>query len=259
MNNKKKWMFGLISLSAITLISFVTAQTFFNAGQGSYDLMNLIRDFLGPIFEVLLGESQFNQYFFARVLLLILVYIITSISISSAEIFKGKKGVIMIISAVVAILGARYIGELNIIKSILLPYGAFAIAAVVIFPVILYGFFIHKTIQSGLGRRTAWIFFMIIFFGLWFTRRGDPQLAEFSWIYNIGFVAVLATVAFDSKLHEYFGLVEAAEYKRGVVKRQIADVEERLARYAGIQNPSRTTRDVIRELEERRDELSRKL
>lgn len=262
MINKKRWVFAFVCLALIFTASFISAQFWYDISRGSSDLIRMLQDFFGPIFEALIGVGgggMYDQYFFARVLFLILIYVMTSIALESIDIFRGKKGIIFIVSAIVAILGARYIGELRVIENMLLPYGAITIAISIVLPFLIYGFFVHKSMSSGLVRRAAWVFFAVIFIGLWWTRRNDPGLAEFRWIYNIGIIAVLAVIAFDSKLHEYFGLIEAAEYKRGVTKRQIADIEEQLSRYANIQNPSATTRQVIRHLEERRDELAKKL
>jgi uncharacterized membrane protein YqaE (UPF0057 family) len=263
MNNKKK-VFGFLGFSVLTagLISFVSAPWgSFDLSRGPDNVVRMIIDFFRPLFASILGVGGYEADFFARVLLLIVLYILISISLENVDLFRNKKGVIFIVSAVVAILGARYIAELDVIQAILLPYGVVAISLSVMLPFFVFFFFVHKSMSSGAARRTAWIFFALIFVGLWYTRRADFGALDSNlrMIYTYGIIAIAASIIFDPKIHEYFGIVEAAEFKRGVVKRQIADVEEQLQRLSGVQNPSRTTRDVIQHLEERRAELARKL
>lgn len=260
MNKSKR---GLVLGSFLGLflhsLSFLGAYTG-DVSQGPNDLIYMVVNFLGPFFEAILGVSQFDQNFFARVLLLIIVFVITSIALEAIDTFKGKKGVIYIIAACVSILGARYIGELDVMQAILLPYGAVSLALVTLLPFLIVFFFIHKSMSSGAARRTAWIFFAVLFVGLWITRGNDLGLdPNLRWIYNIAIGAVIASVIFDSKIHEYFGLAEARAARHAMIKQQLAEVEAALNRYAGIQNPSRNTQEVIRDLEERRDSLARKL
>lgn len=260
MNNKKK---GLLALAFgfifIKVIPFISAYSFLSVTGGPEDLVYMVSNFLGPIFGAIIGVNQFDQYFFARVLLLILVYVICSISLQNVEVFKDRNGAIFIISAVFAILGARYIGELNIIETLLLPYGAVMIAMTTILPFLICFFFIHKTMSSGAARRTAWIFLALIYFGLVWTRRVDIQANEFAWIYNSAIAIVLISVLFDSKIHEYFGIAEMREARRNQIKMQLADIEAKLNQYSNITNPSQTVRDTIRKLELRQRELVGKL
>ena len=261
MNNKKKWLLTIVtSFIMIKVLPAVTAYSSFDISQGPTDLIRIVSDFFTPIFQALLGyEAGYDQYFFARILLLIIVFIISSIALESIDIFKSKKGLAYIVAAAVAILGARYIGELNFIQAILLPYGAVTIALSILLPFIVFFFFVHNAMKSGIARRAAWIFFAVIFIGLWWTRRQAGDLGDLSWIYDVGIVAVIAAVIWDSKLHEYFGLAEAAEFRRGQIRKQIADVEAELSKYANIQNPSKTTQEVIKHLEQRRLDLAKKL
>jgi hypothetical protein len=262
MKIKKGWLkFSLASFTSLALINLVNAQYFWEAGQGSRDLMQLIQDFFGPIFEALLGVpgTMYDQYFFARVLFLILMYIMVSLALDNIDLFKGKKGIIVIISATVAILGARYIGDFQIIQALLLPYGALMISISIILPILIFGFFVHKTMNSGVVRKAAWVFFGIIFVGLWWTRRTDMQFSEFKWIYDIGIWIVVAIFLADSKVHEYFGYAEAREAKNKRIKMQLADIEAQLNKYSTITNPSPTVRDTIRHLELRQKELNKEL
>jgi len=260
MNNKKT---GLLALAFgfifIKIIPFISAYSFLSVTGGPEDVVYAVQNFLGPIFGALIGVNQFDQYFFARVLLLILVYVLCTISLQNVDVFKERSGAIFIISAVVAILGARYIGGLDLIETLLLPYGAVMISMITVLPFLVYFFFVHKTMASGAARRTAWIFFAAIYLGLWWTRGADAQLTEFRWVYNLALAGVVASVIFDSKIHEYFGIAEMKEARRNQVKMQLSDIEAKLNQYSAITNPSQTVRDTIRKLEIRQRELVGKL
>jgi len=257
MVNKKSWLkLSLASIATTVLLPIISAQYFWEVNQGVTDAVQILKDFLGPLFETILGVSQFDQYFYARLLFLVIIYVMTYLAIGNIELFKDKKFIMFVIAASVSILGARYIGDLRVIEAMLLPYGAIAIAISVILPVVIFGFFVHKTIPSGLGRRAAWIFFGVIFIGLWWTR---PQVTEFRWIYNVGILAVIALVAFDKQLHVYFGLYEGAETRRKILEHQIASIDTDIDKLSSNANPSPTVEKVIERLKKRRDELSKKL
>lgn len=256
--NKKK---GLLSLFAtlllVKLIPYISAQSwgYFDFNQGAYNLVYGIQSILGPLFEAILGVSQFDQYFFARVLFLIVTYVVVSMILETVDLFKGKPGVIFIVSAVVSILGARYIASMDLIENILLPYGAVTIAIATILPFIIIFFFIHRTINNGAGRMLAWIFFALIFIGLWLTRRA---YTEYDWIYNLGIWVILAVIIFDRRIHNYFGLLEIRKAKNEQIDYMLAQLEADLNKLNAITNPSQTTKNTIERLERRRLELINK-
>jgi len=264
MNNKRSVMifsFVILFLGLASLIiPLISAQNFYvDLRYGADQVIRGFQDILGPIFAALIGVSEFDQYFFARVLLLIVVYIVCSITLSKTSIFKERTGVIVIISAVVAILGARYIAEFKFIEAILLPYGTITIAITTLFPFLLYFYFVHNSISSGAGRRIAWIFFAVIFLGLWWTRRADTSLdPNLRWIYNIAIIAVVVTVIFDKKIHEYFGIMEAQQARNTQLDYMIAQTEADIAKLSQVQNPTSAVRDTIDRLERRKLELIRK-
>lgn len=261
MSNKKGWLFGfglsIIFAKFIPLAS--AAYSSWDVSRGPEDLVRIVVDFFTPFFQALLGYEAYDEFFFARVLLLLVVFVVVATILETNEIFKARKGIAYIIAAAVAILGARYMVDLDVIRGILLPYGAVTIAISIFIPFFVYFFFVHKAVSSGAGRKIAWILFAAVFFGLWWTRKVQGALGDLTMIYNIGIVAVIIAIIFDSKIHEYFGLHEAAEYKRTLVKKQIADVEEQLNKLTAITSPSKTTQEVIKHLEQRRSDLARKL
>lgn len=260
--NKKESIILLTLTLIITLMSFVSAQDIFTqAEKGVNDMFKLIESFFGPLFAGVLGVSQFDEFFFARVLFFIIVFMMSYYGLTNVEVFKKNKGASIILALVVAVLGARYIAGIDLIQQIMLPYGALTIALSVILPFLVFFYFVHNTMTSGVARRAAWVFFAVIFVGLWWTRRKTEEFANnpYSWIYTVGIVAVIAVIAFDEKIHEYFGILEASNAKRDRIKRQIADIEVELNKYQGIANPSLHVKDMIRHLEDRRMELTRSL
>lgn len=255
---------GMLVLSLVMLFAslssfMVSAYTFpiNDLSQTSSNIIQAGKDMLSPILEFLLGVNSFDQYFFQRTLLLVLIYVVVFVVLKRIDIFKRNRVIMIIVAAIVSILGARYMSEVQLIEGVLLPYGTFAIALTMLLPFIIYFFFVHNAISSPGGRRMAWILFAAVFFGLWFTRRADVGSA--GWIYLIGIAAVAISFLFDETIHQYFGLSQAKEAKRNRIKMQIADIEARLNNLRNIPNPSRATEDTIRMLEERINDLSRKL
>lgn len=223
----------------------------------SQSIINVFSDVFGPFFEFFLGVDQFDQYFFSRVLLLILIYVVVFVVLKKVDIFRKNTIVCGIIAFAVSVLGARYASEIGFIQGILLPYGAMWIAIAVFLPFFIYGFFVHQAVSGSIGRKLAWILFAAIFFGLWISRWQD--VGTFNWVYLLGILGVAIAFVFDKKIHEYFGITEANKMKREQIKMQISDIEARLNQLRQIPTPSRITEESIRDLERRQRELYRKL
>lgn len=208
---KAKRFILIFFISVILLTVLVSALDFeYSARQ----IITWIQQIFGPFIEPLVGASQFDQYFFARVLLLILTYTIVLSVLKKTEIFKKSPFVNVIISAVVSILGTRYISESALINGILMPYGALAIAISVAVPFLIYFFFVNFSISSGAGRRLAWALFAVVFFGLWMMR--VDAIGDANIIYWIGIIATVIVFIFDRNIHVYFELWQLRGLERTI-------------------------------------------
>jgi ABC-type cobalt transport system substrate-binding protein len=254
---KKSVLIFSMILSVVLVAGLVSAQFYGDFQGAASQIIQWIQQIFGPFFQILLGVNAVDQYFFSRILLLILLYVVILAVLKKIDLFKRNTFAYILISAIVAILGARYLSEIDIMETILLPYGAVAISLVVFLPLFVYAFLVHTSVQTSLGRKLGWILFAVVFLGLWLTRY--KEMGQYNWLYLIGIVAVAFIFLFDSKVHEYFGLFEARKAKRQRIQNSIAQREEQLVRYRGIPNPSKSTQDVIDRLEREIEELHRQL
>jgi len=254
---KKSVLAVSLVFSLVLFTSLVSAYWYGDLSSASTQIIQWIRDIFDPFFEVFVGDIALNQIFFARVLILILLFVLISAILRRISIFKENHGTRIIIAAVVSILGSRYITESEFIQGVLLPYGILAVALTVLLPFLILGYFVHDSVDSPAGRKFAWIIFIAVYLGMWGDR--SSELGNANYIYLIGALLAAAAALFDHTVHEYFGLAQYASARRGRIKMQIADIEERLNRYRSISNPSQTTQDTIKYLEESIKKLYKKL
>ena len=257
---KKKVLLLAIILFAFIVLPLISAQFPFGSGElktAGEQIITWIQDIFGPFFEVLLGVNQVDKYFFAKILFLILMYVIILSVLKKIELFKKYPFVYILISAIVSILATRYLTENEFIAGVLIPYGALGISLVVFLPFLIYFFFVHNAVEGPAGRKLAWVLFAAVFLGLWITRW--TEIKGFNWIYGIAIGAITIAFLFDERIHEYFGYFEAKREEKKRIRRNIADLESRLSHYYNILTPSDEVKTTIEELEDRIRELRRKL
>jgi hypothetical protein len=255
----KKWFYS-ISVSLLSMMAFVSAYAYADFRGASNDIIQWISDIFGPFFSVLLGVSQFDSHLFARVLLLVLMYVIIFVVLRRMDLFKKNKAITIVISLIVALLGARYISEINLIEGIMLPYGVVTIAITVFLPFFIFAFLIIRSDMGHLGRRLSWILFGVAFLGLWLTRY-DELAAEgngvANWIYMLGAIAVLIAILFDRRLQEYLGVWQAERERRQMFSDQIGLIDQEIARAASSGAMTRESEQRLEHLHEARERLVR--
>lgn len=250
---KKSWLLSL-TLFALPLVSAMNFQ------QASLQIIDWLKQIFSPFFQAIIGENAVDQYFFARVLFLILIYVICFIALKNIELFKKNRGVIIIVSIIVAILSIRYLPADNFIQWVLLPYGVFATAIVVLLPFMIYFFFVHFGIDSATGRRFAWILFASVFLGLWISRINElggfsnfSKFGAMNWIYVAGIAGVIASFIFDREIHKYFGLHNIEKINARQDNAEIASLQADRQKLLGVDSEHAKKR--IAQIEERLKEL----
>jgi len=135
---------------------------------------------LEPLASTLLGDVKVNgtasgDMLFAKVLFLIIIFGVFYVSLNSLGFFSEHKGILFLIIASASILSVRWLGDISWIKAIILPYSAVGITITAGLPFVLYFLVVNKGLaqQPSIIRRTAWIFFGVIFIGLYYSRMGD--------------------------------------------------------------------------------------
>lgn len=225
--NKKKGLLGIAFGAFLCyILPLVSAQWGWGGGgwggygsidlrQGSYQVIQWVQDFAAPFFEILIGDYSSSEFFFAKSLLLILIFVIV-FAILKKSGFLGlerKSGIIFTIAAVVSILAIRFLPDNSLINGILLPYSTLGIAITTFLPLLIYFFFIHESVPGHAGRRMGWALYAIIFIALWNSQ--DVNLSDTSnWIYITGIGLVILFFIFDSKFHEYFALGDFRRAKK---------------------------------------------
>ncbi|MEK6858423.1 MAG: hypothetical protein AABX53_00750 [Nanoarchaeota archaeon] len=219
--------------------------------------INSIKQFFTPIFEVILGTSSFDDFFFAKILLFLLIFMVILSVLKKIEMFKEKR-MGTLVSLIISVLSIRYMPE-EFVGGVLLPYGTLGIAIATFLPFLVYFWFVHQSVNGGAGRRIAWIVYGIVFLFVWGTRPAGQISSASNWLYVAGFAAVFLSFSFDSSIHSYFGSARAVAITRRHKLKQLADLEHDLQKYRSIQNPSREVETIIRQLEYRYRALSSEL
>lgn len=254
----KKWFVGFFSLIAsFFAINFVSASILpYNLASTVQDLVWTVQETFRPILEALIGGYSSSEFLFAKLLLLILLFVICKYSLENVPKLSEQPGVIKVISGAVSLLAIRYLQDNDLINGVLLPYGVLGIALTAILPFIIYFFFVEKSIKHTSGRRLAWAFYLVIFGVLW-----NARVTELSpignQIYLWTFVAGVVALIFDKGIQWYFGHNEDLKHRIDTFNRQIADIDTKLAGYYANDNPTEEVKDTIKALEKKRKELKK--
>lgn len=212
-----------MALSVILFSTLVSALTSYDLNSAGSQVIDWIKGIFGPFFEVLLGTSV-QEYFFEKVLFLILIYVIVLAVLKRIDMFKRNYFLCVLVSAIVSLLSARYITELQFVQLILLPYGALGTALLIYLPFLIYFFFVHNTISSGTGRRFAWIIYAAVFIGLWW--KNSDKIGDLNWIYWIGLGLIALSFIFSDAIKRYFDLHELGKWSEGVKDINIARLQK---------------------------------
>ena len=193
---KKEKVTILIIIIAL-IIPLVSAQ--FNLREGTEQLLKQIQDFSEPLLKFLLGVDSYDEFFFTKVLLFILLIVVIFSVLKNIEIFRHYLGAQWILSIIISLLAVRYLISINIINAILLPYGALGIAITILLPLVIFFYFVHNSIRHSRMRMLSWILYGLFFIGLWWQRSVD--IGNFGWIYGAGIIGVLIAIIFDKQIH----------------------------------------------------------
>jgi hypothetical protein len=207
----------------------------------------------GPLFEALIGDYASSEFFFAKVLLLILIFVIINVVLKKIPMFGDNKMVAFLVAFVVSVFAVRFISDNQLTQGILLPYGTLGVALTTLLPFIIFFYFVHNTEMGPLGRRVSWIFFLVVFLLLWVYKA--EELSQVSnYIYTFTLVAVALATIFDSSFHKYFGLAGINKAKKKFNMKHLANLKAELQHLLSVPNPDdfhikRRIHDIERSLE----------
>jgi len=156
---------------------------------GGQKVIEAVYQLFRPLLEVIVGDSATSDVFFAKIAFTILLVILVWVALGRAgDFFTDSPWVRNTVSIIVGVIAIRSVGEAGFIQTMLLPYSAFGIAVTALLPFALYFFFVLG-FDASYVRKTAWIFFSVVFFGLWFLRYDDLKLSETA--FNLGFIYLI--------------------------------------------------------------------
>ena len=231
-------VFGVI----IQFMPFVSAYSYyggfgnFDLRTGSEQLIQFITDFARPLFEGIIGDYSGSEFFFAKCLILILLYVVCASALKRVEVFKKNNGVIFIISAVISVLAVRFISENQLTLGILLPYGTLGVALTTILPFFIFTFFIQVSGMGGLGRRLSWLFFGIVFIVLWFSKSSE-MAALSNQIYFFTLIGMIVAFIFDKQIHYYFKAWELSAFYKNSYDRTAAKLQAEYLNIVNVDTP----------------------
>lgn len=192
----------------------------------SGDMTEMLSDFFSGVWEVLsvpleaiTGDSVGDEYYLAKVMFLVLIFLLVYATVDNMPMFKNTDHtwIVWVISGAVAILATRWLGDNEIVATILLPYSTFGVALTAGIPFVLFFFFVDG-FQYKFMRKLAWLFFGLIFLGIFIMRYNDAEIGAFAvWIYGATALAGGAMYFIQDHIDNFKGKIKAE--KRDAVKK----------------------------------------
>ena len=219
---------GIFAFLLFAIMPFVSAQFGGGFWYGTEQVVNSLVMNLEPLFRALLGGNDWTGYLlFEKTLLFILISIIVGVILGNLPFFQGfkNKGILRLVAVIIGLLGVRNLNYIWI-GTILVQYQVLFISVAGFLPFLIYWYFV-KGLDSWI-RKTAWIFYAVIYFGLWST----TTLEAYSEVYLWGaFAALIYAFFIDSWFNRWLALNAAKKgdaSKRdqlvGTLKKEIEDI-----------------------------------
>lgn len=243
---KKGSYFIVFSLLSIILIASFVSAYFSSARSLSERFINDWVDFLQPILQAVLGSGDWSGlYLFERLLLFILLVSIVYLAIGRITIFENQRAVKWIIAIIVPLIGVRYLNY-EWLNSIIMQYQLLFIVLTAILPFLIFFFFVYNLGDDyPILRKTLWIFFVVVYAGLWAT----SELESYSDVYAWTTVIAVAFIFLDTRIQRYFALKKlnkaGAYWKYDVVARIDGDI--RMLQASSLPNKDKLIRQKEKE------------
>ncbi len=203
-----------IGVVSVVLISLLFVMTFVSAQNPTLNgIADGVESFYDTLFEpfakFLLGQSTDSpEAFFAKLLVFIIVLSVVWFVVGKFPLMTGKKKTGLLIAVVVSILSVRYL-TYEWLNTIILPYTTLGVAVTSLIPFIIYFFFV-KDLPTQLMRKSAWIFFAVVFFGLFIFRINGPTSSPQMYVYLVTVVLSLIMFSADGTIQR---ALDKAMYK----------------------------------------------
>ncbi len=215
---------------------------------------------LRPIAEFLLGDlggEITEKLLFAKVLFFVIILGIVWLSLKKIPLFDEKPVILNIVAFAVSVLAVRGIATEGLIKTIMFPSEVLGLALVAGIPFIIYFTIVNvgfKGKEYSIVRRIAWIFFAVIFIGLWFYRK--IELGDLHSIYLITAIGAGIMAVIDGTLQKFFLKIEEQKLKNLNKQKNVMHLKKELAE---IDEAVREKRVTLSEARKMRKNLNKEM
>ena len=229
MKNMNRGAFGLILLLAIFILPQISAASF--NPQDIQGTMNTILEagtnFATPFLEKIIGEYSSSEFFFSKILLLILLTLVLKRVLELTPLGDGNKKLSLLIAIIISIIGIRFINENGLIEAILIQYGTLSAAIMTALPLIIFFYFIHHTNIGSYGRKAFWIMYMIIMGALWISKF-DKLNDVSNWIYGVTIGVIILLTLLDKSIHSYMGISGLKKFEKNSYRKEIREYKNEI-------------------------------
>jgi len=215
--------FILMFLAVVLSVSFAAAATLPAPPIAMSDITNFLSG--------LLTGQTYGVDLMGRLLIFLLLTVI--LYRASEKVVGEEKGTLALsIAVIVSLIAVRFLTN-AMVRGIMLPYSSLGIVLSILFPFILFSFFVETSDLSKPMRRIGWVLMIIVFLVLWYTRWTD--IGDLAWIYLIAAVASLTMLLLDGTIRRFAVQTKIAKSESTVLnieideaQRTINDLYERL-------------------------------
>ena len=223
-------MLGIFVVGIILLsVYLVSAQYYGGFSGGAEGAFSWIEYSVGPVFGVFLGGT--GDLLFERVLMFFVLLAFIFVILKRMKLFRENFAVIWIVTLAVSLLATRYMSDLSLVRNVLLPYTILGVSLTAAIPFIIYFFFVQSFEDSSTLRKILWIFFIVVFLGVWGDRQAE--LGELSYIYILTGLVALICLLFDGTIRRALQRDRAKqqdysqrEEHEKLIRRQLSELEK---------------------------------
>jgi len=243
-------------LTIILVTTLVSAQlNSIDLREGSETIINLIIDFSEPFLQAFLGgEDYTGLLLFERFLIFIIIVSMVYLSLTNIAVFDDKKSILWIVAIIVPLLSIRFI-SFEWINTILLQYQVLGIALVGILPFLIYLFFLHNVSESTIVRKIGWIFFIVIYFGLWST----STIPNYGQIYLWTMIISAVFLFLDGSIHKAIMNQRMKEAGHTTIYQRISEIDRAIYNLRNSSIPQKTKDKQIKKFEKEKIRLYKRV
>ncbi len=229
MIKKFKLLFSILVSILFVLPMINAAFDFDYAKEQATRVIDAALGLSSPFLEKIIGDYNDSEFFFGKVLVLILLILIIKNILDRTPIGEDNKKISFLVALIVSILAVRFMNQNNFFEAILIQYGVLGIAITTILPMVIFFYFIHNTKVGTYGRKLFWAIYAITLGAIWISKSAEiPEVAN--WIYTLSFLAAIIFIFFDKSIHSYFGITDFKRFEKKQNREAILRAKERIAK-----------------------------